>query len=122
MKREAVILEPITPSLVAEVRDKIIESIDPDGIILFGSAARDDVKEPHDIDLYVIKDEIQDVREVERKIEELFAGRLFALDVIVRTPQQVHASLKGGNSFVSQQILAKGRILYDKQQFKSRLS
>jgi predicted nucleotidyltransferase len=122
MKKEAVILESITPSLVAEVRDRIIKYLDPDTIILFGSAAKNDVKEPHDIDIYVIKEGLQDVREVERHIDELFAGRLFALDVIVRTPEQVEASLKGGNSFLLQQILAKGRILYDKQQFKTILS
>lgn len=116
MKREAVILEPITPELVAEIRDRIIEYIAPDKIILFGSAARNDVKEPHDIDIYVIKEGLQDVREVERLIDELFAGRFFALDVIVRTPEQVEVSLRGRNSFLSQQILAKGRILYDKQQ------
>jgi predicted nucleotidyltransferase len=122
MKSETVLLESITPSLIAEIRDEIIENIAPDQIILFGSAARSDVKAPHDIDIYVIKEGIQNGREVERRIEELFAGRLFALDVIVRTPEQVEASLKGGNSFLSQQILAKGRILYDKRKFKSRLS
>jgi uncharacterized protein len=115
MKREPIILEPITSSLIAEVRDKIVQYFNPNQIILFGSATRDDVKAPNDIDLYVIKDGIQDVRQAERDIEELFTGRLFALDVIVRTPEQVEMSLKGGNSFVSQQILAKGRILYDKQ-------
>jgi len=122
MKRETVILEPITPLLIAEIRNRIIEDLDPDQIILFGSSARNHVKEPHDVDIYVIKEGIQDVREVERQIEELFAGRLFALDVIVRTPAQVEAGLRGGNSFISQQILAKGRLLYDKQQFKSGLS
>lgn len=50
MKREAIILEFITPSLVAEVRNRIIEYLDPDKIILFGSSARNDVKEPNDIE------------------------------------------------------------------------
>ena len=116
MERKTIILEPITPSLIAEVRDKIIECFEPDQIILFGSTVRGDVEEPHDIDLYVIKDGLQEVREVERRIDELFAGRLFALDVLVRTPQQVKASLKEGNSFLLHQILEKGRILYDKKQ------
>jgi len=34
MKREAIILESITPSLVAEIRDRIIEYLNPDKIIL----------------------------------------------------------------------------------------
>lgn len=121
--KEKIILEPISLSLIFEIRDRIIEFLNPDKIIIFGSATRlvfegsagDDVKMPHDVDLYVIKRGIRDVREAERKIDELFAGRFFALDVIVRTPEQVEYSLKGGNSFLSQQILAKGSVLYDKQ-------
>lgn len=115
MKREKVSLEPITSSLIEEIRDRIVEYLNPDKIILFGSAVKENMSEPHDIDLYIIKGGIQNVREIERKIDELFAGRLFALDVIVRTPEQVETIVRSGNSFLSQQIIAKGRVLYEKQ-------
>lgn len=114
LNREKVQLEPVTPSLIKEVRDRIVEYLNPDKIILFGSAVKENMSEPHDIDLYIIKRGIQNVREVERKIDKLFVGRLFALDVIVRTPEQVEAILRSGNSFLSQQIIAKGRVLYEK--------
>ncbi|MGQ9629278.1 MAG: hypothetical protein ACUVXI_03055 [bacterium] len=44
-------------------------------------------------------------------VDELFAGRLFALDVIVRTPEQIEDSLRSGNSFLKQEIIAKGQVL-----------
>ncbi len=112
MTRDPVVLEPITPALLDEVRDAIVACLAPDKIILFGSAVRADSPSPHDIDLYVIKEGIQDVRAAARKIEELFSGRLFALDVVVRTPEQIRAGLKAGNSFLIHEVLGKGRVLY----------
>jgi len=114
MKRETIILEPITPSLIEEIRDKIVEYLNPDKIILFGSIVKEDMQKSHDIDLYIIKPGIKNVREIERKIDELFTGRFFALDVIVRTPKQVEDSLRSGNSFLLREIMGKGQVLYEK--------
>lgn len=116
MVRKAMPLEPITPALLNEVRDAIVKCIAPDQIVVFGSAARQGDSTPHDIDLYIIKSGLRDRREAERRIEQLFEGRLFALDVLIRTPEQVEASLKAGNSFVAQEVLKKGRILYERKE------
>ena len=112
MRREPVALEAITPELLNEVRDTIVKHIAPDRIILFGSAARLDSSAPHDIDLYVIKSGLKDRREAERRVEQLFQGRLFALDVLMSTPEQVDLSLRGGNSFLAQEVFGKGRVIY----------
>jgi predicted nucleotidyltransferase len=114
MTREPVLLEPITPTLLDEVRDAIVAAIAPDRIILFGSVMRQGSAAPHDIDLYVIKSGLKDRREAERRIEQLFQGRLFALDVLISTPEQVEMSLQGGNSFLAQEVLGKGRVLYER--------
>jgi len=121
MNREKIMLEPITSSLIEEIRDKIVDHLDPEKLILFGSAIREG-SNPHDIDIYVIKRGIYNVRETERKIDELFAGRLFALDVIVRTPEQVENSVKSGNSFLLREVMTKGRVLYDKSGSKISIS
>lgn len=107
-------LEPITPQLLEEVCSVIVQTIDPERVILFGSAARGGDEVPRDIDLYVIRRGPHDRREIERRIEELFLGRLFALDVLVATPEQVETSLKAGNSFLSQEVFQKGRVLYER--------
>lgn len=114
-RKEKVILEPITSSLIEEIRDKIVKYFNPDKIILFGSAARN-MQNSHDIDLYIVKQRIRNVRETERKIDELFSGRFFAIDVIVRTPKQIEKSIKSGNSFLKQEIINKGKVLYEKKQ------
>jgi predicted nucleotidyltransferase len=113
-RREPVALEAITPELLNEVRDTIVKHIAPDRIILFGSASRHAEGMPHDIDLYIIKSDLEDRREAERRIERLFEGRLFALDILVSTPEQVDRSLRAGNSFLAQEVLGKGRILYER--------
>ena len=114
MNKEKIALEPITPSLIDEVRDKIVRYIDPERLILFGSTIKEN-SDPHDIDIYVIKHGVDNSRKLEREIDELFAGRLFALDVIVRTPEQVESGIKSGNSFLLKEIITKGRIIYDKK-------
>ena len=114
MTRKPISLEPITSALLDEVRDTIVKHIAPDRIILFGSATRHEEGAPHDIDLYIVKSGLADRREAERRIEQLFEGRLFALDILVRSPEQVDRSLKAGNSFLAQEVLSKGRILYER--------
>ena len=114
MRREPVALEAITPELLNEVCDTIVKYIAPDRIILFGSATRREEVAPHDIDLYIVKSGLADRREAERRIEQLFEGRLFALDILVSSPEQVDRSLKAGNSFLAQEVLGKGQILYER--------
>jgi len=114
MSREPVLLEPITPTLLDEVCAAIVAAIAPDRIILFGSVAHQGGSPPHDIDLYVIKSGLRDRREVERRIEQLFQGRFFALDILLSTPEQLERSLKGGNSFLAHEVFGKGCVLYER--------
>ena len=114
MRREPVALEAITPELLNEVRDTIVKHFAPDRIILFGSATRREEVAPHDIDLYIVKSGLADRREAERRVEQLFEGRFFALDILVSTPEQADRCLKAGNSFLAQEVLGKGQILYER--------
>lgn len=114
MESQPLALEPITPQLLEEVCAAIVRTIAPEQIILFGSMARGEGDTAHDIDLYVIKRGPHDRREVERSIEKLFLGRLFALDVLVATPEQVEKSINAGNSFLSQEVFQKGRVLCER--------
>jgi predicted nucleotidyltransferase len=122
VKEEEIVLEPITPALIEEIRERIVKHLHPDTIILFGSAVKKTMQNSHDIDLYIVKRGVRNVREVERELEVLFAGRLLALDIIVRTPEQVEESLRGGNSFLKQEVIAKGKVLYAREGVKAKLS
>jgi hypothetical protein len=51
-------------------------------------------------------------RQVRRQLENLFLGRRFGLDLIVRTPQEVAKNLADGNPFYTEHIFGRGIIAY----------
>lgn len=51
-----------------KIQDVVVEAVAPDRIILFGSRARGQSASNSDYDLLVIKDDVQNEREVARKI------------------------------------------------------
>jgi hypothetical protein len=57
-----------------------------------------------------------DCREVARKIDALFFGRRFGMDIIVRTDEQIEDHRRRGHSFYAKDILTDGKVLYDKSQ------
>lgn len=79
-------------------------------IVLFGSAARNDLGSTSDIDLLVVQETNQPFL---RRIEEalrLVAPRV-ATDIIVHTPAELDA-LNQSNSFV-RRALAEGKVLHE---------
>ncbi len=98
-----------------EIKEKIVEKIknkfNPKKIILFGSHAMGKSTEESDIDLFIVME--SNLRRDERAvlISDLFPYRLFSLDIIVYTPEELELSLKRGNPFIKE-ILDKGQLLY----------
>ena len=97
--------------MVKEIVEKIKIQFHPQKIILFGSYAWGKPTEGSDIDLFIIME--SNLRRDERavQISDFFPYRLFALDVIVYTPEELELSLKRGNPFIKE-ILTKGKVLY----------
>lgn len=102
---------PITEELIQIVTEKIVQNFNPEKIILFGSLARGEMRQDTDLDLFIImpSDLRRDNRSVE--ISKIFSGRLFPMDILVYTPEEVNMSLRRNNPFVKE-ILEEGRILY----------
>ena len=77
--------EPVLQEMVR----RLVEAIDPDRIILFGSRARGDARPDSDVDLLIIKD--SDEPPHKRSIPAYRAlGRIPApTDILWRTPQEV---------------------------------
>ena len=71
-----------------EVVDRIVEEVDPDKIILFGSRARGENKEWSDYDICVLKKGIEHRRKFARRIYRKLFGTGTAVDVIVETPEK----------------------------------
>lgn len=98
------------------IKERIVEKYHPERIILFGSAVQGEMHEDSDLDIVIIKD--TDKRFYDR-IGEVLRGLWFdeptpgiGVDVIVYTPKEF-SQMKKHNPFVRDEILNKGRVIYE---------
>ena len=91
---------------------RIVEAIDPQKIILFGSAARGSAGPSSDLDLLVIKSGDYHHIEMAQRVYAALGRRTFAVDVTVVTPEEVE---KYGNEYclVLYPALREGKVIYD---------
>lgn len=68
---------------------RVVQAVDPDRIILFGSAARGEAGPDSDVDLLVIKSGIESRGAVEDQIHRNLFGLDVSVDVVVATPSDV---------------------------------
>lgn len=97
--------------LLAEVTRRIRAVSDPQQIILFGSYARGDANPDSDLDLLVIKDEVDSTRAEATRIYHALADLTVPIDVVVvRTAYvQRYGDLVGT---VVRPALREGKVLY----------
>ena len=107
--------EKVTPKLINYIVGKIVQEIQPEKIILFGSYAKDDSNENSDLDLFIIKDGEESSRIMRRKVEALLWGRRFPVDIIVRKPNEVEWNFRAKNPFYLYHIFRDGKVLYEKE-------
>ena len=105
----------VTPEIIEYIKQRIIEAIRPQQIVLFGSYARNDTRERSDLDLLVVHDTSKTDREIRRQLDQLFLKRRFGLDLIVRTPEEVALNLADGNPFYTKHIFGQGVVLYERK-------
>ena len=106
--------EKITPELIDYIVEKIVQEIQPEKIILFGSYARGEFDRSSDLDLLIIKEDKQSSREIRRKVDSLLRGRRFAVDLFVRKPKEIEWNIKAQNPFYLHHIFKDGKVLYEK--------
>jgi uncharacterized protein len=80
---------------LAQIQTAIVEAVSPDKIILFGSRARGEVTAHSDYDLFVIKDDIQNEREISRQINYrlLHEDLAQAVDIVVASAETWHRNI-----------------------------
>lgn len=98
---------------LGEVVERIVQGIQPDRIILFGSQARGDYSGESDYDLCVIKAGVKHRRRLAQQIYRLLYGTGVAVDVIVETPESFD-ELKNDPFLIYREIVNDGKILYEK--------
>lgn len=111
----------ITPALIHAVTDRIVQQLQPDQILLFGSQANGRATRESDIDLLVILADQHQLaplqhRQRVRTVLDLFRHRSFGLDTIVLTEaeiQQLQSTNEDEWNLVLE-ILATGKPLYER--------
>jgi len=104
----------VTESLLHEITACIVEAFDPEKVILFGSRAAGTPHTDSDVDLLVITEQAQG-SSIQRAVavKRVCRPRFVAMDVLVKTPQEVAVQLQRGNLFL-RQVLKEGKVLYER--------
>ena len=101
----------IEQAVIDGIVERVVEIAQPQKIILFGSAARGDMRERSDIDLLIIKDGA-DKWDCESRIRSGLAGVGKPVDVIVASTATIER-YKHSHALVYKPALREGKILYE---------
>jgi predicted nucleotidyltransferase len=106
-------LPPLAETLPAAL-EKLIEQVQPEKIILFGSYAYGHPTPDSDVDLLVVvrAQEGETRRERYLRVALALRPRLFPIDLIVHTPEEIEERLT--HSFFLREILTRGKVLYER--------
>ncbi|MCR4407688.1 MAG: nucleotidyltransferase domain-containing protein [Anaerolineae bacterium] len=106
-------LPPVAETLPAAI-EKLICEVDPEKIILFGSYAYGDPTPDSDVDLLVVVRADGSYRERYMRVAMALQPRLFPLDLIVKTPEEVEEALQTFSPFL-REAYTKGICLYERE-------
>src|SRR6185503_11183659 len=99
---------------LSEVVRRLVDAVDPDCIVLFGSRARGDARPDSDIDLLIIKDTDQPSYRRAIPAYQALSGLGVPKDIIWRTPAEVEDWSRVPN-YVTTRALQEGKVLYEKR-------
>ncbi len=105
--------------VLAEIVRRIVEVAQPDQIILFGSAARDEMTANSDIDLLVVKSGPIHRGHLTEEIYMNFLGVRQAVDVVVVTPEDIER-YRNTSCLVIEPALREGKVIYERGTVSAR--
>ena len=104
----------IDTNLMDEIVRRIVKTIDPEKIILFGSRARRDARLESDIDLLVIAESTQPRYRRAAPLYGVLSDILAPMDILVYSPEEVLEWSQVPQAFVTTAI-REGTVLYENQ-------
>jgi len=99
---------------IEKVIDIIVNLVEPDKIILFGSRATDKYKHDSDYDLCILKEGVNHRRKLARQIYRSLYGVGIPVDIIVETPDRF-SELKGNPYLIYNEIDRTGMVIFEKK-------
>ncbi len=103
----------VTPHLLQEITDRIVEQLSPQKVVLFGSHAWGSPGSGSDVDLLVIMESDERPARRAARVSRVCRPRLLPMDIIVKTPDEVQERLDVGDPFL-RRILREGKVLYER--------
>ncbi|MFN0050221.1 MAG: nucleotidyltransferase domain-containing protein [Cytophagales bacterium] len=103
----------ITNDQIQTVVNKIVESYNPERIVLFGSYANGNPNENSDLDLLIVKDSDLSNHQLAVQIKRQLVDAKFDMDIIVYKSKDVKEWITAPASFIHQ-VYKYGRTLYEK--------
>ena len=97
--------------MLAEMTQAIVEAVSPERIILFGSAARGEMRAKSDLDVLVVK-EGDHYRAVSRRIYLGLPCKRRAVNLVVATNEDIERH-RDAPYYVIGAAVREGRVLYD---------
>lgn len=94
---------------------KIVQELNPEKIVLFGSYAYGNPNPDSDVDLLVIMKTKASLKDRSWAVSRLLLPRPFPVDILVKTPREVKQGLETGDFFLKE-ILTRGKVLYDRSE------
>jgi predicted nucleotidyltransferase len=98
---------------LSKIAAKIVNYFHPEKIILFGSYAWGTPSGDSDVDILVVMDFEGSVFQKEAQVSRIARPKFVAMDILVRTPEQIRYRLEIGDPFI-QKIMGEGEVLYER--------
>ena len=95
-----------------EITRRIVETSNPEKIILFGSYARGTFGADSDLDLLINVPGVKHLREESLRVRRALRGLLVPVDIVIATPEQIER-LGNTAGLVYQTALSEGKVLYE---------
>ncbi len=105
-------------SALDKISETLIKEYQPEKIILFGSMVDQDVKEWSDLDIAIIKQTTKPFYQRLREVA-LLCRPTIGVDFLVYTPEEFQQFLADQNPFITEEIVNKGKVIYERQLAKA---
>jgi len=106
--------DPPSGDLIGEIVRRIVETVQPQKIILFGSRARGDARPKSDFDVLVIKQSSEPSYRRDAPLYVALAGLPVEVEVLVYTPEEVAEWAQVPQAFVTT-ATREGKTIYERK-------
>lgn len=96
---------------VETVIGRIVENVDPDMIVVFGSVARREARDDSDLDILVVFDRPYDHKDMIKRISRQFVGLRLGFDLILMSREEYDSRKHDDYSF-EHEMMTTGQVVY----------